>query len=259
MSTVLITGASAGIGASYARKLAKSGYDLLLVARSASRLNDLADQLSAEYGVRVDAMPADLSQMSQLALVEERLRNDSDIEKLVNNAGLANGGTFAETPVHNIDSILALNVTALTRLAAAASRSFLERGGGTIINVSSVTALAPEHFEPLYAATKAFVLALSQGMHKELSDRGIRVQAVLPGATRTEIWERSGRSVSDLPPEILMEVDDMVDAALAGLALGELVTIPSLPALDKWIELDSARTSLYPFLSLRDPAPRYRA
>ena len=153
--------------------------------------------------------------------------------------------------------MIALNVGAVTRLAVAAATAFASRRHGLIINIASVLALAPERFNGSYSGTKAYVLNLSQGLHSELQPLGVRVQAVLPGATRTELWERAGIAIDSLPDAMLMGVDEMVDAALAGLEQGELVTLPSLPNLDDWNAFDATRQRLGPHLSLKHAAPRY--
>lgn len=256
--TALITGASAGIGATYADRLARRGYDLVLVARDGSRLAALADRLAGETGRRIDVLRADLTDRTQLARVEERLADDPAIAMLVNNAGLSLDGTVATAPAVDIERLIALNVTAPTLLAAAAARAFAPRGTGTIVNIASVLALAPELFDAGYSATKAFVLTLSQGLAAEIGGKGVHVQAVLPGATRTEIWERSGKDVNALPAEILMEVGDLVDAALAGLDRGETVTIPPLHDDTGWQAMQRERLALAPLLSRREVAPRYR-
>jgi short-subunit dehydrogenase len=176
---------------------------------------------------------------------------------LVNNAGMGVEGPVGAVDAEKLDAMIALNVTALTRLARAAIPGFIARGRGTIVNVGSVLALAPEQFNACYAGTKAYVLAFSQALHHELGKHGIRVQAVLPGATRTEIWERSGLDLSRLPPSIVMEPEELVDAALAGLDQGERVTIPSLPDLADWDAFLAARNRLGPNLSRDHAAPRY--
>ncbi|MBO9536250.1 SDR family oxidoreductase [Herbaspirillum sp.] len=255
----LITGASTGIGATYADRLAARGYDLVLVARDAARLEKVAQEIKARYGVQVEILPADLINKDELLRVEQRLRSDDGITMLVNNAGMAVQGKLIEADIDRYDTMIQLNVVAVTRLAAAAATTFGKRGSGDIINVASVLALAPEMFNGVYSGTKAYVLNLSQSMQTELAPLGVRVQAVLPGATRTEIWERSGGSISQLPPEMLMEVDAMVDAALAGLDLGEAVTIPSLPQAADWNAFTAARHALGPNLSRNQPAQRYLA
>jgi short-subunit dehydrogenase len=255
----LVTGASSGIGAVYADRLARRGHDLLLVARNATRLDTLATQLRAETGRMVETLIADLQQPQDVARVEQRLREDARIGMLVNNAGIAVAGAATDADPARLDAMVQLNTLAAMRLAIAAGTAFKSRGGGVLVNIASVLGLAPEMFNAVYAATKAFMLVLSQGLDAELRDSGVRVQAVLPGATRTAIWDSAGTSVDALPPGIVMEVDEMVDAALAGLDAGELVTIPSLPDAADWAKLDAARLSLGPNLSRNRAADRYRA
>ncbi|SFK52541.1 hypothetical protein SAMN03159338_4452 [Sphingomonas sp. NFR04] len=257
--TALITGASTGIGAIYADRLARRGYDLVLVARDVARLDALATRLRAEAGVRVDVLPADLSDRAQLAKVEARIAADETLTLLVNNAGISLEGTLIDTPVATIEQLIAINVTAPTLLAGAAVRAFAPRGKGGIINLSSVLALAPEMFDGTYSATKAFVLNLTQGLAKEVGGKGIRVQAVLPGATRTEIWARSGKDVDSFPAEWVMDAGDLVDAALVGFDRGETVTIPPLADEGKWQAMQDARLAMASELSSREVAPRYRA
>ena len=257
--TALVTGASSGIGATYADRLARRGYDLILVARDAERLAAVAERVGRAHGVHAEVLQADLTDRTALARVEERLRSDARIALLVNNAGMSVNGTLAEADLDAVERMIQLNVTAPTRLAAAAAQAFAARKAGTIINVASVLALAPELFSGSYSGTKAYVLNLSHSLAREMQPHGVRVQAVLPGATRTEIWERSGASADGLPPEMVMDVDPMVDAALAGLDLGEAVTIPPLEALDGFQALEKARQQLAPHLSRNRPATRYTA
>ncbi|NQD93155.1 SDR family oxidoreductase [Pseudomonas sp. CrR25] len=256
--TALVTGASSGIGATYAERLARRGYDLLLVARDLQRLEGLAGRLTQESGVRVEVLKADLTDKADLLAVEQRLRSDAAISLLVNNAGVAMNGTLAESDLDKVEQMIQLNVLALTRLSAAAAANFGAAGRGAIINLASVVALAPEMFNAVYSATKAYVLSLTQTLHGELGKLGVQLQAVLPGVTRTEIWERSGMDASQLPAEMIMEVGEMVDASLAGFDQGELVTIPSLPDAADWQALVSARAKLGPNLSRSSAAARYK-
>jgi uncharacterized protein len=257
-ATALITGASSGIGATYAERLAKRGHDLLLVARDAQRLQALAERLRNAYGIAVEVMPADLTQQSDVLKVERRLREDAAIGLLVNNAGVAMNGPLATADLERAQDMIQLNVVALTRLAAAAAANFSAVGRGGIINLGSVVALAPEMFNAVYSATKAYVLSLSQTLAGELRDTGVQVQVVMPGVTRTEIWERSGADASALPPSMIMEVGEMVDAALAGFDRKELVTIPSLPDAADWEAFVAARAALGPNLSRNQAAARYK-
>jgi short-subunit dehydrogenase len=255
--TALITGASSGIGATYAERLARRGHDLVLVARDRPRLEALAERLRREAGVQVEIVVADLNQREDLAAVETQLRGDERLGLLINNAGVAVNGPLLEADPARLESMIQLNSVAATRLALAAAEAFAAQGHGAIVNIGSVTSLLPERFNGVYAATKAYLLTLSQSLAQELAPRGVRVQAVLPGVTRTPIWEHSGMSAESLPPEMVMEVGEMVDAALAGLDQGESVTIPSLPDAGAWDAYTAQRLALGPYLSLQHPAARY--
>lgn len=253
----LVTGASSGIGAIYAERLARSGYDLIITARDEARLGSLADRLGASHGAKVSVLPADLSKPDDLARVADRIASDSSISLLINNAGMAVLGGLIDMPPETINALIQLNVTAAAQLAAAAGRAFAQRGSGAIVNIASVLALISERFNPIYNATKAFVLSLSQSMQHELGPKGIYIQAVLPGATRTEIWSRAGGDVNALPPEMVMDADEMVDAALAGFDAREAVTIPSLPDAADFERFTEARLALGPNLSRQHAAARY--
>jgi hypothetical protein len=259
LGTALVTGASSGIGAVYADRLAKRGYDLILVARNDERLKSLATQLTSETGRSVTVLPADLGDKAALAKVEAVLRDDPSITMLVNNAGAASITPLLNSDVDQMEAMIALNVTALTRLTYAAAPAFVARGGGAIINIGSVVGVAPERLNGVYGATKAFVLALTQSLQHELADKGVRIQAVLPSATATDIWEKAGRHHSKLPAGTVMSTEDMVDAALAGLDQGEVVTIPPLQDGDDWTRFEAARLALAPKFMNSAPAPRYRA
>jgi len=208
---VLITGASSGIGATYADRFARRGHDLVLVARDKERMEALAARLRGETDIAIDILQADLTNPGDLAAVEKRLRDDRRIGVLVNNAGAALGGSFVAQAVEDVGRLVALNTTAVVRLASAVAPRFAEAGEGAIVNISSVVGLAPEFVMSVYGATKAFVTFLSQGLSLELGPKGVYVQAVLPAATRTEIWERAGVDVNTLP--VVMDVAELVDAA----------------------------------------------
>ena len=257
--TAVITGASTGIGAVYADRLAKRGYDLILVARDEARLNALAQRLRAEAGVKVEVIKADLTDKADLLKIEQRLATDAAITALVNNAGVAGSNDFVGSDPDAFEKLIQLNVTAVTRLAAAAARNFAPRDTGAIINLASVVGLMPELNMPVYGATKAFVTYLTQGLRVQFGDSAVRLQAVLPGATRTEIWERSGTDINAMDPGMLIDVHDMVDAALAGFDQGELVTIPSLPDAADWEGALVAKAKLDPNLSRNQPAARFKA
>jgi len=256
-TTVLITGASTGIGATYAERFAQRGHSLVLVARDKTRLDALAAQLREKHHVSVDVLQADLTQSADLTAVETRLRNDSDIGILVNNAGAAQSGSFIEQSPDSVAQLVTLNTTALVRLASAIAPRLAEAGDGAIINIGSVVGLAPEFGMTVYGATKAFVLFLSQGMSLELTPKGVYVQAVLPAATRTEIWERAGIDINTLTD--VMEVGDLVDAALVGFDRREPVTIPPLQDADRWDALQAARQGLLSQIRQAEVAERYTA
>ena len=253
--TVLVTGASSGIGATYADRFARRGHDLVLVARDKARMDDLADRLRRETGVTVDVLQADLTAPDQLRNVEARLREDDRIGILVNNAGANVGGGFAEQATDDIERLVTLNATSVMRLASAVAPRFVRAGGGAIINIGSVVGLVPEFSMAVYGATKAFVQFLSQGLAHELGPKGVYVQAVLPAATRTEIWSRSGADEASLPP--MMEVGDLVDAALVGFDRREAVTIPHLHDAGQWDAFQAARQAMIPGFGTVEPAPRY--
>jgi len=255
-ASVLITGASTGIGAVYAERFARRGHDLVLVARDQNRLEGLAARLRQENPVSVDVLPADLTVKSDLAAVEARLREDTRIGILINNAGIAQTGGFTGQTPDSIERLIALNVTALTRLASAVAPRFADAGEGSIVNISSIVGLAPEFAMTVYGATKAFVLFLSQGMHVELSSKGIYVQAVLPAGTYTEIWERAGIDITHASK--MMDVGELVDAAMTGFDRRELVTIPPLHQAERWDVLDASRQGLLSDIRQEEAAERYK-
>ncbi len=255
--TALITGASAGIGAIYADRLAKRGYDLILVARNQSRLAALAKRLKTETGRSVETIAADLNDKADLARIETTLRTNASIALLVNNAGVGAAAPLLSSDVEKMDEMIRLNVGALTRLTYAAVPGFVARGGGIIVNIASIVAISPETLNGVYGGSKAFVLALSQSLQHELAQKGVRVQAVLPGATATEFWDIAGLPVSNLRAGTVMSAEDLVDAALAGLDQGEIVTIPSLPDKAEWDGYEAARRAMSARLSSAAPARRY--
>jgi short-subunit dehydrogenase len=256
--TALVTGASSGIGAVYADRLARRGHDLILVARDAVRLAAIADRLHEETGRSVEPLPADLTVRAQLGTVEQRLTSDPSISVLVNNAGISLTGTWLTVESGEIERLIALNTIAPTLLAKAAATAFASRSRGAIIHVGSVLALAPELFDGAYAGTKAHLLNLGLSMASKLAEQGVYTQVVLPGTTRTEIFERSGKDLSALPPEWVMEPEDLVDAALIGFDRRETVTIPSLADDGQWEAMLRARMAMVPNLQNREVGARYR-
>ncbi|MBK3506130.1 SDR family NAD(P)-dependent oxidoreductase [Pseudomonas sp. MF6747] len=253
----LITGASSGIGATYADRLARQGYDLILVARNQHRLERLATQLNANTQRDIHVVVADLNLPADLARIEQILHDDSRISLLVNNAGIGATASLLDSDADKMEAMILLNVLALTRLAKAAATNFVAQGRGTLINIGSIVAVAPKLLNGVYGGTKAFVQAFTESLEHELSDKGVRVQVVLPGAIATEFWDVAGLPVSNLPETMVMTTQNLVDAALAGLAQGEKVTIPSLPDSLDWDAYETARLALGPNLSRSSPAPRY--
>lgn len=253
----MVTGASSGIGAVYADRLARRGYDLVIVGRDSARLSAVANRISRDTGRKVEPIIADLATRPDQLKIEERLRSDSSLTALVNNAGLGAAAPLLASDVDQLDTMIQVNVTALMRLARAALPGFVARGAGALINIASIVALAPELLNGVYSGTKAFVVNFTQSIHNEVAAKGVRVQAVLPGAIHTDFWERSGLPISNVPAEWVMSADELVDAALAGFDQGELITIPSLPDAGDWERLNSARKALAPNLSRQHPAERY--
>ncbi|UJR79705.1 SDR family NAD(P)-dependent oxidoreductase [Sandaracinus amylolyticus] len=254
--TALITGASTGIGAIYADRLARRGYDLVLVARRRELLDELAAKIVAETGRAVRTIAADLTDERDLARVEAEVRESTTLTMLVNNAGVAAVSPIVDADSRAMAEIVSLNIGALVRLTHAAAPGLVARRGA-IVNISSITAIAPEVLNGVYGGSKAFVLAFSQSLHHELAPHGVRVQVVLPGATATDLWARAGRPVELLPKQIVMSAEDMVDTALAAFDQGELVTIPALPDVAQWDTYERARVAMRPNLSLATPAARY--
>jgi len=258
LGTALITGASTGIGAVYADRLARRGYDLILVARGKEPMDNLAKNLAADTGVSIRVLPADLTVEADLHRVEQVLRDDPSISLLVNNAGAATLGAFYQADIARLNRDIQLNIVAPTRLAHAALPGLLARNRGGLINIASVMSQMVQPGNSVYGATKSYLLHFSEVLALELGASAVRVQAVLPGATRTALWNGSGVELKDLPSEIVMDVEEMVDAALAGFDQGERITLPSLPDAADWQRLVKARDDLQPNLSRKHSAPRYR-
>ncbi len=255
--TAVITGASGGIGAVYADRLAQRGYDLLLVARDGNRLRSVADSLSNKHGVQVESLVADLTDRSALRGLEARLSSDNGVSLLVNNAGFGGTKSLVDSDVDELENMILLNVTSLTRLTSAVLPNLIAKNTGAVINVSSVVAVNPDALNGTYSGSKAYVLNFTQSLFKSLKNTGVQVQAVLPGATRTDFWDRAGLPVHNLPEKNVMSAEDCVDAALVAFDEKELVTIPALPDVEVWNRYEQSRLALYPFLSSKDAAPRY--
>lgn len=254
----VVTGASSGIGAVYAERLAARGFDLVLVARRAERLQALSAKVSQAHGVKVEVVDADLTNEVGLVRVEDVLATNPRVAMLVNSAGNGKLGSAVDMSAKDTASTIALNVTALTRLTRAALPAFLSRNSGAIINISSVMALHSLAITSLYSGTKGFVLNFSRGLQEELAGTGVRVQVVLPAGVATEFYDQAGIPLSAFDPAAVMTTENMVDAALAGFDQGEAVTLPSVHDSSLWDTYDAARTVLFGATQIGIPAPRYQ-
>lgn len=254
----LITGASSGIGAVYADRLAARGYDLILVARRADRLEALCAQITKAHGVIAEPIVADLTKDQDVARIETLLATRKDVHVLVNNAGIARLAPAAQMSATDALTQITLNITALTRLSQAAVSAFVARKQGLIINIASVLAIHSMPISAIYSGTKAYVLQYSRGLQQELADTGVKVQLVLPASTATEIWDLSGVPLAALNKDTLMTTEHMVDAALAGLDQGETITWPSVADASLWDKYDAARSELFANTQAGTPAPRYK-
>jgi uncharacterized protein len=223
----VVTGASSGIGATYADRLARRGYDLILIARRQDRMEGVAQAIRDAHGVAVETVVADLAEESDLTRVAARLADDARITMFVNNAGTATFAPVIKTGAAAADAIIDVNVAALVRLTLAVLPRFAERNGGAIVNIASVSALGELPVTALYSGTKAFILSFTRGLAGELAGTGVRVQTVLPAPVATDGWDKAGLPLSSLNPATVMSVADCVDAALAGLDKGETITLPS--------------------------------
>ncbi len=189
--------------------------------------------------------------------LETQLQADKNVSVLVNNAGFGGTKSLVDSGVDELENMIFLNVTALTRLTAAVLPNLIARKAGAVINISSIVAVNPDALNGTYSGTKAYVLNFTQSLFKTLKGTGVQVQAVLPGATRTDFWDRAGLPVHNLPEKNVMSAEDCVDAALAAFDENELVTIPALPDVEVWNRYEQSRLALYPFLSSKEAAKRY--
>ncbi|UOM36593.1 SDR family oxidoreductase [Acuticoccus sp. I52.16.1] len=256
--TALVTGASSGIGKAFAQELARRGHDLVIVSRDAERLDALAAGLRDDHAVAVEVCRADLTDAGDVARVAGRISSDPRLDRVVNCAGLWVAGPVLGGETRRYAPLMAVNVVALQELTLAAAAAFAARGRGGITNISSAVVMAPQRFHAVYVAGKAYVLALTEALQGEVAGSGVRLQAVLPGFTKTELFDRAGADVSAVPDVMKMAPGLLVEAALAGFEAGETVTIPSLPDLADWNAFLAARAALEPNLSHDRPAPRYR-
>ncbi|MBB5078260.1 SDR family NAD(P)-dependent oxidoreductase [Nonomuraea endophytica] len=223
MPTALITGATAGIGAAFARRLAADGFTLVLVARDEQRLAESAEQLKLRYGGAVETLPADLSTEDGLTAVESRVRDGVDL--LVNNAGFAHPGGFLQTPVADEQRMLKVHCEAVLRLTLAALPGMKSRGRGAVINVASVAAFFTRG---TYSASKAWVVNFSTAAATEVGHPRVKIMALCPGLVRTEFHERAGMDTSGFPGFLWLKADNVVNEAMRDLALGRVISIPDL-------------------------------
>lgn len=255
LGTAVITGASSGIGAVYADRLARRGYDLLLVARRADRLESLAKDLKGRYGVQVGVEVADLGKAADLARVGAKIAADENVTVLVNNAGINRIVGPTKGTVADAHEVIAVNLSAPTELTLAVLPAFVKRNRGAVIQVASVLALASLPGFSVYTGTKAFILGFSQALQAELAGTDVQLQVVLPAATRTDIWTEE--ELKNINPASLMEVDDLVDAALVGFDRKEAVTIPPLHDEKLFEAYEAARIKTFQNVHNSKPADRY--
>lgn len=221
----LITGPTAGLGAGYARRYARDGYNLVLVARNVDRLEDLAGELRAADGVEVEVLPADLTEAADRAIVAERLA--AGVQVLVNNAGFGTSGEFWTAEPDRLQAQLDVNVTAVMHFTRAALPPMLAAGCGTVINIASVAGLLSGRGST-YSASKAWVVSFTEGLANGLAGTGVSIHAVCPGFVHTEFHERAGIDMTSLPSIMWLGVDDVVADSLADVAKGKIISIPGL-------------------------------
>jgi len=253
----VITGASSGLGAIYADRLAKRGYDLKLVARRGARLAALAQKLHNEYGVTVESIVADLGNPSDLERVANSIETDHRITMLINNAGTNTIAPFSLTSVDDSAAMIDVNITAVVRLTQAVLSRFNAEDRGTIVNISSVLGFRSLPNFSVYSGTKGFVLNFTQALQQEFVNTNVRIQLVLPATTSTEIWDLGGVPLATINPALVMSAENCVDAALAGLDRGELITLPSVEDLCFWNEFDTSGQRLFKASGSGTPASRY--
>lgn len=256
--TAVVTGASSGLGKVYADRLAGRGYDLVLVARRAELLDSIAANLRGKHGVAVRTLVADLGAAADVEKVAALLEGDASVTLLVNNAGNSTLAPFAATSTAQLQAMNDVNVSALVRLSRAVLPAFLARDKGTLINIGSVLGFFSLPVSTAYSGTKNYVLGFTRGLQDEVRDSKVVVQLVAPSATATEIWELSGVPLSALDQRHVMTAEDCVDAALAGLDMGEAVTLPSVEDAGLLTAYDAARAALAGATQNGKPASRYQ-
>jgi short-subunit dehydrogenase len=253
----VVTGASSGLGKVYADRLAKRGYDLLLVARRKDRLHVIAQDLQRQYGIQANILVADLGLATDLNRVANVIAGDERVMVLVNNAGTASFVPSVALSLPDLDTQLNVNARAVSHLSLAVLPEFLRKNAGTIINIGSVLSFSVLPVGASYSATKAHVMLFTIGLQQELAQTNVRVQLVLPGNAATEIWDVAGIDSDAIDQTTVMTAEDCVDAALAGLDQGEAVTLPSVEDSTLWAEFDAVRNKILGASHSSQPASRY--
>lgn len=254
--TAIVTGASSGIGAVYADRLAARGHSLILVARREDRLQALAQRLRSAHGREVEVVAADLADAAGLQRVAALLSGERDIRMLVNCAGLGALGPAAQVDAGEVDRMVMVNIHALTRLSLAAARLFATRGRGTLINIGSILAVMPVPGAASYGASKAYVLNFTRSLQAELASSGVMVQAVMPSLVHSEFF---GGKPAPFPEHLFMSPEALVDTALVALDQGEAICFPTLGSTTAWLDFDQSRANLVKALTLSGvPAARYQ-
>jgi short-subunit dehydrogenase len=252
----LVTGASAGIGRTFAEHLARTGHDLVIVARREDRLRALAEELGAATQADVEVLAADLGSDAGTAAVAARIAAGG-VDMLVNNAGYAARGRVAELDPDALDAMLRVNIFALSRLSVAAMKAMTAAGRGTIINIASGTVFMQMPGNAGYGASKNYVMAFTRHMQVEAAGTGVRVQLLVPGVIATDFHEVAGNDLANFPPERVMQADDLVVASLRALEMDEPVCIPSLPEIRDWDNYVAAEALVAKNCSRDRPAARY--
>jgi short-subunit dehydrogenase len=262
LGKALVTGASSGIGQAFAERLAADGYDLVVVARRGDRLRQLATRLEQQFGRRVEVVVADLTQPADVQTLEHVIADDAALEVVVNNAGVLDPTPVAQLDLAAYEAVIRLHIVALVRLTRTALPGMLARGRGSIINLASFAAFFahPEPWQTTYCATKAYVVAFTQGLHEEVRGTGVRVQALCPGLVPSEIFAQAGIE-EDFSAPFVMIAEALVDASLAGLRLGEVVCLPDLDDVGLLAQFDALKERIVAGVVERTtgvPAERYR-
>lgn len=254
--TAVITGASSGIGATYADRLAARGHPLLIVARREDRLQSLAVELTERHGVKVEKLVLDLVKADDVSVLEKRLETDN-IEILVNNAGAGGLGPISVSSGDKMEALIRLNIIAVTRFSQAVLTGFRRRGKGSLVNLGSIIAFWPSASAAVYSGTKSYVLNFTRSIAMEFEDSDIKVQVVMPGPVRTEFFSSQGMDDSVFPDAYYITADELVDAALAGLDSGEVITNPTMADPKIWENMEAARSKYFMSVSSGKVAPRY--